>query len=55
MKLLQAPVKTMLFYPPPYYKTLWSNREQNKKYWKEDTAKFIKQKYNMDITRQEFQ
>ena len=29
MKMLQAPVKTILFYPPPHYKTLWSNGEQN--------------------------
>ena len=29
MKILQAPVKTILFYLPPHYKTLWPNGEQN--------------------------
>jgi len=30
MILLQSPIKTMLFYPPPYYKSLQPSREQNK-------------------------
>ena len=32
MKTLQAPVKTVPFYPPPYYKTLQFNGEQSKQY-----------------------
>ena len=39
-------MKTMLFYPPLYYKTILKNGKMDKQYWKEIVAKFIKQ----DIT-----
>ena len=32
LRILQAPVKTVPFYSPPYYKTLWSYSEQDKQY-----------------------
>ena len=51
MTLLQSPTKTIPFCPPPYYKSLQSNRELNEQYWKEVTVKFLKQKHNTDITR----
>ena len=46
MKFLQWPVKTVLFYPPPYYKSLQSKEEKDKQYWNEIAVKFLKQKYN---------
>jgi len=54
MKFLQALVKTTPFYPPPHYKSLQSNKEQDKQYWKEVAIKFLKQKHNADTTRQGF-
>ena len=51
LKTLQLPINTVQFYPPPHYKTLWRNREQDKQYWKEIAAKFIKQKHNLNTSR----
>jgi len=41
LKILQSPVKTILFHSPPHYKTLQQNSEQNEQYWKEITIEFI--------------
>ena len=54
MKLLQALVRTTPFYPPPHYKSLQPNRKQDEQYWKKVAVKFLKQKYNTDITRHRF-
>ena len=32
LKMLQFPIKTVLFYLPPYYKTFWRNEEQDEQY-----------------------
>ena len=37
LKTLQAPIKIILLYSPPQYKTLWQNNKQSKQYWKEIT------------------
>ena len=42
LKTLQALTKTISFYPPPQYKNFQQNSKQNKQYWKETTAEFIK-------------
>jgi len=44
----------MLFYLLPYYKSLWSQREQDKQYWNKIAIEFLKRKHNADITRKEF-
>ena len=54
LKMLQSPVKTILFHLPPHYKTLRWNSEQDKQYWKEIAAEFIKQKHNADMSRRGF-
>ena len=54
MVLMQSPTKTIPFYLPLNYKTLWPNRKWNEQYWKEIAVEFIKQKHNVDTTRQEF-
>ena len=51
MKFLQSPVKTILFYLPPYYKSLQSKGEQDEQCWNGITIKFLKQKHNTDTTR----
>ena len=51
MKFLQSPVKTILFYPPPHYKSLQPKGEQNKQYWNKITVEFLKQKHNVDTIR----
>ena len=51
MKYMQSPVKTMPFYPPPHYKFLWPQGEQDEQYWNEITVEFLKKKHNMDTTR----
>jgi len=47
-------VKTILFYLPPHYKTLWWNDEQDEQYWKEIAAEFIKQKHNANMSKRGF-
>ena len=32
LKILELPAKTILFYPPLYYKNLWKHKEQDKPY-----------------------
>ena len=54
LKILQSPVKTILFHSPPHYKTLQQNSEQNEQYWKEITIEFIKQKHNTNMSRRGF-
>ena len=54
MKIVQALVKTMLFYPLPHYKSLQPQGEQDEQYQNKVAVKFLKQKHNIDITRQEF-
>ena len=44
----------MPFYPPPHYKSIWSQEEQDKQYWNEIATKFLKKKHNADITRKKF-
>ena len=51
LKTLQLPTKTVLFYPPPHYKSIWQNRKSNLQYWKEIIVKFIKQKHNTDTNQ----
>jgi len=41
MKYIQAPVKMMQFYPPPHYKSLKPQVEQDKQYWNEITVAFL--------------
>ena len=48
---MQSPTKTMPFYPPPHYKSLQPQEEQDEQYQNEVAVKFLKQKHNMDITR----
>jgi len=36
------------FYPPPHYKSLQPNKEQDEQYWEEVAIKFLKQKHNMN-------
>ena len=50
MKYMQSPIKTMLFYPLPHYKSLQPQGEQDKQYWNKIAVKFLKQKHNMDTT-----
>ena len=42
LKTLQALMKTIPFYLPPHYKSLQQNGKQDKQYWKEITAEFVK-------------
>ena len=51
MKYMQSPIKTMPFYPPLHYKSLWPQEKQNEQYWNEITIEFLKQKHNADTTR----
>ena len=51
MKFMQAPVKTMPFYPPSHYKALQSQGEQDKQYWNKIAITFLKKKHNIDIIR----
>ena len=48
---MQLSVKTMPFYPPPYYKSIWPQGEQDEQYWNEIAVKFLKQKHNANTTR----
>ena len=54
MKYMQSPIITTLFYLPPYYKSIWPQREQDKQYWKEIAIEFLKEKHNVDTTRKGF-
>ena len=54
LKIFQVPMKMIPFYPPPQYKTLQWNSKQNKQYWKEIAAEFIKQKHNTNMSRRGF-
>jgi len=54
MKFIQAPIQTTPFYPPPYYKSLWPQGEQDKQYWKEIVVAFLKKKHNTDTVRKGF-
>ena len=51
LKKLQSLIKTILFFPPFYYKVIWQNRKKDIQYWKEIVVEFIKQKYNSDISQ----
>ena len=51
MKFLQSPVKTVLFYPLPYYKSLWLKGKQDEQYWNKITVEFLKQKHNVNTTK----
>ena len=50
LKILQSPVKTILFLPPNYYKTIQVNREKNRTYWNNITYQFLQQKHNEDTS-----
>ena len=54
MKYIQSPVTTTSFYPPPYYKSIWPQGEQDKQYWKEIAIKFLKKKHNTNTMRKGF-
>ena len=54
MKYMQSSITTTLFYPPPYYKSIQSQGEQDKQYWKEIAVEFLKKKHNADTTRKRF-
>lgn len=54
MKYIQAPVKMMQFYPPPHYKSLKPQVEQDKQYWNEITVAFLEQKHNANMMRKGF-
>ena len=54
MKYMQVSVKTMLLYPPPYYKSLQLHREQDEQYWKEIAVEFLKKKHNVNTIRKGF-
>ena len=43
----------MLFYPPPYYKYLQPQEEQDKQYWNKIAIIFLEKKHNADTTRKE--
>jgi len=42
MKYIQASVKIMPFYPPPHYKSLQPQEEQDNQYWSEIAIEFLK-------------
>ena len=44
----------VLFYPPPHYKSIWPQEEQDKQFWNKIAIKFFKKKYNTDIIRKKF-
>jgi len=50
---MQSPVKTMPLYPPPYYKSLWLQEEQDEQYWNEIAHEFLKKRHNTDTIRKE--
>ena len=54
MKYIQSPVKTILLYPLPHYKSIQPQGEQNKQYWNKITVEFLKQKHNADALRKRF-
>ena len=54
MKYMQSLVTTTLFYPPPYYKSIQPQGEQDEQYQKEIAVKFLKKKHNIDTIRKEF-
>ena len=54
MKFMQSPVQIMPFYPPPQYKFLQYQGEQDKQYWNEIAVEFLKKKHNTDTTRKQF-
>ena len=43
---MQLSVKTMLFYPPPHYKYLQPQEEQDKQYWNKIVIIFLEKKHN---------
>ena len=44
----------MPFYPPPHYKSIWPQGEQDEQYWNEVGIEFLKIKHNADTTRRGF-
>ena len=41
LKMLQLPVKTILFTPPNYYKTIQASGEKNRIYWNDIVYQFL--------------
>ena len=54
MKFIQALIKTTPFYPPPYYKSLYSQEELDKQYWNKVAVVFLEKKHNANTTRKGF-
>ena len=51
---MQAPIKTTLFYPPSYYKSLHPQGELNEQYQNKVAIVFLEKKHNVDTTRKDF-
>ena len=54
IKFMQAPIKTVPFYPPSHYKSIQPQGEQDEQYWNKIAIKFLKRKHNVDIIRKRF-
>jgi len=54
MKFIQALIKTTPFYPPPHYKSLYSQEELDKQYWNKVAVVFLEKKHNANTTRKGF-
>ena len=54
MKYMQLLVKTIPFYPPPHYKFIWPQGEQDKQYCNEIAVKFLKLNHNTNMTGKRF-
>ena len=51
MKFIHSPTQTRLFKPLPYYQSLQSRGEQNSEFWKKVAMAFIKEKHDIEISR----
>ena len=54
MKFVKTPTQTRIFWPPPYYQSLCSRGEQDPNFWKEIVMALVNNKYNMEISRNEY-
>ena len=51
MKFIWSPIQTRIFWPHPHYQSLKSRGEQNPEFWKEVTTALVKEKHNMETSR----
>jgi len=54
MKFVYFPIQTRLFKLSPHYQSLQSRGEQNPEFWKEVVIAFMKEKHNIETSRNDY-